>query len=966
MSSPEELLGQVSNYDTARKFLARAQERPEAAREAFGDDLFRQMVSAAGDAVKRKERPTEAAPQLTSRYEDVRPAAEAERNIEVSGPPAPNGERPKPSWALTQADIPNLDELVSGSSRDVARAAEIQAQQYGQEHDESLPTLSKVRSLAAPPEYTPEKPSMTSRLLGLGSKLSPAAGVVRDTMTYWEEPSEEAFHEALKPYPQLYTGPIERVGTDTDLYRQFADAAWQDAIERAKAEGRRIVRLSQMPGISGTVARGASTVRAGVLGAERGLTGGLGSAAVGRLLPGFREAAEDVTAAHPVATTIGFAAPAFTPLGELSVAGRGGSLALRGLGRVLPAGRLGANVARGAAAAAAGGAAERAAMLGADAISGQPVDPMSAATDVADAGLVAGLVGGPLGGLQSAANASRRALRSGGSPLAQALRDAEAPGIGSRTSLLRGMSPGPAVRSLNAGGAASEARLAEEISGPMLREARRESGDYERLLNNATDAVLQGGQRMTDATKATIRKERISFYRSPAGQRIRDIAPFRESARRVANKFSVATGSVIPGRSAWRKKAKRLFNETAGDARIFLGRSARDAEQQALDYANRRGLRDSRNRPVLEHDELRRQGEVIPESPEEQPRIFTLNELRAQGINVDRFVRRELRANGIPWRAGEPLPKQYRTLVGNARAVWSPLRMNAEEIDELIDSVDDMLREGAKTGTVPTQFNELSEAAHSLRDQLGASNERMAAETYTLPNGTVIRGYGAMMRRLADTTGEIKRNVQQAGVPERAGGISGRSDLNAGEMSALRNRVAGRNELAPEERRSIELLGNRWSAAPPAWGQMSSLERSAGAAGLKYPLPAEIKPEQVTGFRQRLVRFGEPLQAPTDRELMGMASRAGKGPRLRLMPGVRATNQLQEASRMRRSGGMSSFAQGGAYGRAGLSDAGALLRWDAVMRYLQQRNSGAAGGATVSPKGERRLPVLAQQIQKYW
>ena len=87
---------------------------------------------------------------------------------------------------------------------------------------------------------------------------------------------------------------------------------------------------------------------------------------------------------------------------------------------------------------------------------------------------------------------------------------------------------------------------------------------------------------------------------------------------------------------------------------------------------------------------------------------------------------------------------------------------------------------------------------------------------------------------------------------------------------------------------------------------------------------------------------------------------------MRLMPGVRETNELMQASRIRKPIGLTSRFGAGVYGTASVPDIGRDLRFDAVMRHLVNINPAMAGAASTvgqeqKPKGPARklkLPMF--------
>lgn len=939
-----------------KRFIELATTMPAEVREVLGDDDFRAMVTQAGDTMRGPTGAVEAQ-QIDLRAGAMEGVAKA-RTEDVSGKPAEK-QPSRLANVLTTADIPGADRIAQLQGEELEAMSRAISEQEEAGRDESLRTMSKMKQLAADPEYVPP---------GIGAKLRPlttAIPLVGPAMRFgqmlkenWEEPTVEQFHEDIKSHPELTLGALEGYDESSSLYKRYADLAWQEARKKAEAEGRPIYRVSQMPDVRRTLTRGFTRVAAPLaLGAERGLVAGLPSEAIGRLDPSYAEARERSLEQSPGVATAGMVGSLVSPAGPMSIGGLAGRMATRGVSNLAPrlaSSGLGAGIVRGGLEAGAGAAAESAGLSAADVVAGRASEPELAATRAGEAGVVGAAFGAPIGALRSLASAGRGSIRSGGSPHAQLLRDARE--AGAETLVLSGIKPGPAVRQLNKRSASPQAALAEEIAPPMLRQAGRESEEYADLLRKAEGQALEGSRRMEEATKETIERAKQQYYKSSAGKKLHEIDELREAANDVVREFELSSGAAVAGRQKWLKLVRELRNELQGEAIPFSAMTAADAESDALRYASRQtGPRDK----VREING--------------KPEVLTLEDMRKRGYDGNALLRNVLlKGYGQKLRPEDPFPnwatKGKGAPANTVRFLVRPVRYNAQDIDKQIAAIDEMLAESKSKagGVLPSEFNRLSEAAHSLRDRLGASGY-LAAQRFTLPDGTEVTGHAAQMQQFAKLTGEVKQAVQQAGVPERSVGTPTASQLSASEQAGVRGRMKGAGQLDPDERTNLELV-SRWSAPPgvahePVLPRMGELEQSAEGLGLKYPLPATVGAPERDALLSKLMGYGDPTRPSTNQALMDMAGRTGTAQRLRLMPGVHATNLLHELSRPRLRTGFTTSLGSRAYTGGALSEVGRQLRLDAALRAIEELSPGAIGAATVEPENEPRLPVMLQGIR---
>jgi hypothetical protein len=355
------------------------------------------LRSTAADAIAEYERghglaqgvseagATRAAPATTSQE---KPSARAARQRKLDTIEA---EHPGLTKAF-QMQGPSTLQLESGPTPEEAAADELEQRS---QFDDSIQNLSKRKELAAPAEWHPPTPATPPNPFdSVWGKLT----AVKQAMPDWAgggtehyiEPSVEQFKLEMAP---VLGQAVEGMAEGTPAYREWADAKWMDALGKAQAEGRGIVRDAFRPGAKGFLDTAGDLVRpaniqkigqmgrSAAIGADKIVTGGTVSTMLAagpseREREQFREASaryseaqspEDVIAAGedlpsktfgqqfregmqarnylgaaaPVSQDVGAFRGALSPgaIGNLAVSGAG--KAVRGAVDLLPGGIMG-------------------------------------------------------------------------------------------------------------------------------------------------------------------------------------------------------------------------------------------------------------------------------------------------------------------------------------------------------------------------------------------------------------------------------------------------------------------------------------------------------------------------------------------------------------------------------------------------------------------------------------------------
>lgn len=163
-------------------------------------------------------------------------------------------------------------------------------------YDNNLPNMSKRIELKAPPEWHPPTPvdspdpfdSVWGKLSQVKKAMPDWAG--GDTIHY-VEPSIEQFQYEMAPI--LGPDVVGKVHQGDKAFEEWADAKYIDALQKAQAEGKPIVRDAFKPGaggvggmidaIPGALTKAGKYGKAAAIGADKSLTGGI--AGTGAYLP---------------------------------------------------------------------------------------------------------------------------------------------------------------------------------------------------------------------------------------------------------------------------------------------------------------------------------------------------------------------------------------------------------------------------------------------------------------------------------------------------------------------------------------------------------------------------------------------------------------------------------------------------------------------------------------------------------
>jgi hypothetical protein len=653
-----------------------------------------------------------------------------------------------------------------------------------------IPTKSQSTNpaLLRPPEFKPEGSLTNAALPGLAPGF---IGAYYRDQTMWHEPSPEEFREVVRPLtktmPQDWLD--ERV-TETEAYKRYADARWAEAYDKAKAEGRPIVRISMQGPWAQRVAGVNDALASFTGGADEGLGAGLTLEATGHGLEALgEEGAIDALRAQrgrvPAARMAGALTGAVAPYGVGGLTARAGLKAAAATGLE---GSIGREAVRGLIGGAVGGAgqagAEEAVRMGSDVARGLPVnasDLGDAAAHVGMASLAGGAGGSILGGLAGGAGRFAGHMRNA-SPMRRDIRDLEAGG--GKVTLTGGIEEAPEALALraraNAAPLVPEPReLVAMESEPKLVEAFGR-----RRINEMREAP--------DTAEAVRRAEATGAELRPSGDIVEPAAA--TALRGKARELGVAPGEVVADELVQPLARAHLQERDAvlkplAEQRAAYHQEMRSTYVPATEYA--RAVYDNLQKRLLKARPGLPGGKVGTPLPEAD-----VGRLKAAWDRV--FIPRQVPRDDVEAAIAKgwlPVTSGIGRAVGMPKAPGflrfvEPVRMNPSELEETLGML--ARRAGHKTGSKPTDpvDLELDLAARKVRDRFPTSENAPDSLRYRMPDGTEVKGYSALNAQYAEASRNFGDRAELAGLPREYG-------------------------IAPQPTQRPPLEGKDWSRADP-------------------------------------------------------------------------------------------------------------------------------------------------------
>lgn len=457
-------------------------------------------------------------------------------------------------------------------------------------YDTNLPTASKLKTASAPPEYFPPETGREDLALPRGNRggyltksmpgMHGLPSAIGGDVDYIPEPSIEQFRRDMR---RNLGDAVDRMDQNSEAYQLYADQLWSSELEKAKTEGRAVVRTAYnthknwKDDVASGVATGVRALESGVHGYVSGLTGGL---VTGGQAGQARD--EEFGPLHTAGEAIGTLSPG-------GVAG----LALHGLGaagkfvaRSLP-GQLGARLGQWAAGgvgraatsvgkAAGAGLAQTAAELGGEAIDTGQMPERVGGRLLTGAGTGA-LIGGGAHLVGEIAGAGVRGLRRDNPALA------EAENASARTNTLTGIKRGPRLQPLyeeaaarNPGAPNPGALRAEQLVEPMREEGAKLLGETEASIASDMDAYgkTAGGrskQQMHPVTSSALDLLREGTDANFANKPMTGLSDTNDRLRRVVRESAEprlvrlsGAAEVDASQARWLEAQQRLAKAQQG------------------------------------------------------------------------------------------------------------------------------------------------------------------------------------------------------------------------------------------------------------------------------------------------------------------------------------------------------------------------------------------------------------------
>jgi hypothetical protein len=630
----------------------------------------------------------------------------------------------------------------------------------------SLPNASKRADLNTPPEFHPPTPVNPSTPFdSVWGKLNAVKQAMPDWAgggtEYFVEPSIEQFQHEMAPV----LGPgVMHVQPNDQTFREYADAKYKAAFDKAQAEGRGIVRdafvkTSGRDAIPGALTKAGQVANSAVIGADEAITGGLGGTYLEAVDPfgdkplptsmgDFKRAQqskEQQAAYSPVAREAGFALGVLNPEAIGNVAAeKVGNVAGAGAGAFAGAGAT--TLANDAPGVAFGDTSAR--------------DAIRNALSAGALGVPFGIAGGALGA----------AGREEGATLRESTPLGEAESGGARLRTVRGLDKGQANRGLEARARAEgvgetynpdvPGMLAGDLREPFANrirtkdlELKGQAGpikEFEHAFAGERIPLKKTIQAVLDAKKDLVLSD--GTVTDPA--RMKQLDNFLAQILDVQAQAH-APAPIDPERVAQLDRAIELHGVDAMAPENFK----RDVEQLSTPtrpITPQAAVETPRATGDTQVDLFGPFSGGMPTMQEgiaaggAGERLRTLHEARAANPNTFDITPSEAASRGLD--VGE----------GNF-ARLSPKVRNPEDLKKITEDVQANHKPG-KEEPFP-HFDEIKRALHQDRDAFtGETNTIKQSQTFTLPNGETVRGYSAANAQLSHDIGEFDNLLDLLGL----------------------------------------------------------------------------------------------------------------------------------------------------------------------------------------------------------
>lgn len=759
-------------------------------------------------------------------------------------------------------------------------------------YDASLPNASKRRDLAAPVEWHPPAPANPqSPFDSVWGKLTAAKNALPDwaggSTEHFVEPSIEQFR--LEMAPVLGADIVSHVGLQDDAFREYADMKYQQALQKAQAEGRGIVREAFTKGpvpslpLIGSLTKAGKTLKSGLIGADQAITGGIGG--TGAYLPhldpldpfqdipaasfddlrdayrGARREKDLDAAFSPVAKDAGFFLGALHPKSIGNIAG-------------VAAGKVGGAAAAGFA----GSAATTLAHDLPDVAFGDQT--LGTAAEIAAA---AGAFGAPLGILGGMLG---QAARNEGATLRRETDLGLAEEGGAQMRPVRGVDPGPVNEGLAARARAEGVGRPSEPDVPGML-AHDLSEPFGKRAHARQEELLARGQPLRE------------FEREFAGE----THPLKNTIRAILEakkKLVQSDGTVASVNQPEMAKLDKLLDDVASRYPQAPEYRLNPADPRRLDQLERAvavhgdlGTPESFRRDVQNINEMSTptravtpQAQAVPASeraplatiPDFGPYAENLPDVEggiAAGMAGERIRSLHQERLGSP-DAFDVTPTDARSFGLQAGAPDDFVRVlpkgkNPGDLKEIVAGVRRRHESTSATSKEPfPDYDKIKRALHQDRDAFrGETDAIKQSDTFTLQNGETVRGYSAANARLEDDMKGFENLLDLLGYRGKPPDMRSAADSMPMENLARRFGEGGR---PPEIDRAFRQMAAETGMTPT----LDNLRRYLAMKRL----------EQATKLRE-VIRFGG---VPSVGMLTGQAAR------LRLDPVVQGAIPYLESA----------------------------------------------------------------------
>jgi hypothetical protein len=884
-------------YRKVQKALQFLRDNSDAAKEEMGQEGFDKYVGSFEGIIGKYE--SEKAQDIVKRgggfpiTDEWQKGARKERDEIVTGGTAPQPPKPPPKAPPTgEAAVQKTVEEAAGEPPKTSelegaavplgqliaereKAEELRGQQY----DESLPTASKLKELNVPPEHIGEGPV--------------------NHQSMWFEPTIDEFHEDMK---EVLGDQVLRYDEKSDAYKEYSDQRWKEAYEKAKGEGRTLMRVDFSPSTTGGVldwknrlAHAQDALYAGVAGVDRGLLLGAGAALSGSVTPGAKEQIERTEARHPIASGLGLAGGILNPQAVSNLAARGVVATGRALapgtakllGRMPILGGIVSGAAQGAAGAGAQVAGEE---LVEQAAGTRPPDPLGALRRGGEAAAIGGAIGAPLGGMLGGAARLQERVRRG--KMGTDIRRAEAPDVGGKTTVLGGFRAGKPIRdvrerAIKAGRPVSEGgegvypapsaegQLAGEVAEDVRRFGAARTGEFREAEAGLTED-LRG-----------LAERRFADYQNRLEQAAEEVTGFaQERTRRYATREAEA--GQFAGDYALRtlgelERAERELTEEL----VAYGTEASREYDGLLDQLTQTTLKGARK---FTEEQKREAGDIVGRyyrSTEGKRTRDTKPIIKA----FDDALQRMTDARGIPLvnrrAATEDVQSQARLLFNESTIRVVDSAQEAEALARKISRSNATRQRGefgdAEVLTVPQarrfglRFDEAANIGDEKAARIVVERRRLDAkglDAYLYGYRDWANANSAKGIKHRETSG-VERSIHRAreqspgftDVKERAAELASTAERRQKAVGVRGERV-GREDIDTE--RSVRgVLERAREGVPPnpelenilvreeataPMAQAKRLKTEAGDVGLELPRPEGVSQQEIEALRGRLRR----------------------------------------------------------------------------------------------------------------